>query len=420
MLQRTPKAPDTERITRAVDEIRVGERHRHDLGDIASLARDIAEVGLLHPVVITSDNTLIAGYRRLEAGKLLGWGTVPVTVVNLTSIVRGELSENANRKDFLPSEIDAIRRSLEPIEKAAAKQRQRAGLKRGQKKPVVESFHNGGKTRDKVAAFAGVSGRTVDKIKAVVDAARADPERFGCLVTEMDRTGKVHRVYAELRRVQIDELEALPIDGDRPSAQVVHGDFREQGHVVEDGSVDLVFTDPVYHREAIPLYADLAKFAERVLVEGGSLICYVGHFAIPEVLPLMTPHLTYWWMCSVVHTGGNTTLMGKGVSVGFKPLLWFVKGSRRTKTIVRDCVVSSPGKKTLDHEWAQGEAEARCYIEHLSRKNSLIVDPYCGGGTTGVAAVKLGRKFIGFEIEPATARKAEARIARVCQADKRE
>ena len=45
------------------------------------------------------------------------------TVVYLDDVVRGEFAENAIRKSFLPSEIDAIRRAMEPIEKEAARER---------------------------------------------------------------------------------------------------------------------------------------------------------------------------------------------------------------------------------------------------------------------------------------------------------
>jgi hypothetical protein len=300
---------------------------------------------------------------------------VPVTVVNLTNIVRGALSENSFRKDFLPSEINAIRREIEPLEQAAARERQRAGLKRGQKRPVMETFHDGGTTRDKVAAYGGVSGRTLDKIRAVCDAGRAEPERFGPLVVEMDRTGKVDGPFYELKRIQHEEANALPISG-RLDARIITGDFREQGHRVEDSSTDLVFCDPLYHRKHVQLYGELAQYAARVLVEGGSLLCYCGHFALPEILPLMTPHLRWHWLITILHSGGNNILPALGVHAGFKPMLWFTKGPRRSRMVVGDCVKSEPGNKITGHEWAQGAKEAEYYIARLSRKGSLICDPY--------------------------------------------
>ena len=56
---------------------------------------------------------------------------MPVRIVPIDEIVRGEFAENAERKDFTPSEIDAIRRAVEPIEKAAAKERMSEGGKGG-------------------------------------------------------------------------------------------------------------------------------------------------------------------------------------------------------------------------------------------------------------------------------------------------
>lgn len=39
-------------------------------------------------------------------------------------------------------------------------------------------------------------------------------------------------------------------------------------------------------------------------------------------------------------------------------------------------------------------------IERFTNPGDLILDPFLGGGTTGAAAVSMGRKFIGTDIKP--------------------
>jgi hypothetical protein len=198
-----------------IADITVGARHRKDLGDIEALARSIEEVGLLHPVVVTPDGTLIAGARRIAAYNHLGRDRVPVRVVSIDAIARGEAAENFERKAFSPSEAIAIKRVLGPECKAAAKERQgtRTDLLPGN---LPESSR--GDSRDKAAAFTGYGARTLDKAEAIVAAAEAEPEKFAQFVEDMDRTGKVDGAYERMKATK--QMEAPPAEstekGGRP------------------------------------------------------------------------------------------------------------------------------------------------------------------------------------------------------------
>jgi ParB family chromosome partitioning protein len=63
-----------------IASITVGPRIRKDIGDIDALAASIAELGLLHPIVIDKHHKLLAGERRLRAAQKLGWTTIPATI----------------------------------------------------------------------------------------------------------------------------------------------------------------------------------------------------------------------------------------------------------------------------------------------------------------------------------------------------
>jgi len=91
-----------------IDEIRIGKRVRKDTGDILTLMNSLKKYGQLNPVIVDSDYELIAGFRRLEAAKRLGWSSIKVLVVdNPTDIekLEIELEENLQRKELTQEEI---------------------------------------------------------------------------------------------------------------------------------------------------------------------------------------------------------------------------------------------------------------------------------------------------------------------------
>lgn len=189
------------------------------------------------------------------------------------------------------------------------------------------------------------------------------------------------------RRERSRSAEPLPDGAERRV-----GDAREVLDDVPDSSVALVLTDPPYGDESRPLYEWLAEWSARVLVPGGSLICYTGQSRLDQDLTALGQHLRYWWLLSMQHTRAQR-LPGKFVIAEFKPVLWYVKDYRRGRTLVND--VLRPLAPDKDHEWGQGEAGVSLLIEQLTEPGELIADPFAGSETWGKIAANMGRRWIG-------------------------
>ncbi len=69
----------------AINLIKKNRRIRSDLGDLSSLMNSLKKYGQLSPVILTKEYELIAGERRLESAKRLGWSTIKAMVVNSSS-----------------------------------------------------------------------------------------------------------------------------------------------------------------------------------------------------------------------------------------------------------------------------------------------------------------------------------------------
>lgn len=187
-----------------IEKVSVGDRIRKDMGDLKELSEDIAKNGLINPPVVTPDFELIAGERRLEAMKKLGYKQVEVRIMKVEDAehkLNLEINENENRKDFNKSERIEYARQLERIERVKASQREKAGV------AIDPSLNSDkGRTDEIVAKKLGIGGKdTYRKEKYIAD--NADPETLEQWNNEEISTHKAYTKVKELEK-QLEESTA--------------------------------------------------------------------------------------------------------------------------------------------------------------------------------------------------------------------
>jgi site-specific DNA-methyltransferase (adenine-specific) len=190
------------------------------------------------------------------------------------------------------------------------------------------------------------------------------------------------------------------------------GDFRTALSDLEPGSVDAVVTDPPYPAEYLPLWSDLAEHAAKWLKPGGVLAAMSGQIHLPEVVARLSEHLAYHWTVAYLTPGGQAVqVFPRRVNTFWKPVLIFRNGAGPDPEWFGDVTKSdvNDNDKRL-HHWGQSESGMADLVKRLTRPGELILDPFMGGGTTGIAALALGRRFVGCEIKAVDFATAAARL----------
>ncbi|MDR2758764.1 MAG: ParB N-terminal domain-containing protein [Spirochaetaceae bacterium] len=101
-----------------ISDIKVKKRLRKDMGDIDALADSMKRFGQICPIVLTNNNILISGGRRLEAARALGWRTINAVITNIPEEIdklEYEIEENLQRQDFSSEEVSDAMRKLHKI-----------------------------------------------------------------------------------------------------------------------------------------------------------------------------------------------------------------------------------------------------------------------------------------------------------------
>jgi site-specific DNA-methyltransferase (adenine-specific) len=387
------------------------------------------------------------------------------------ALLRAERDENVCRKEFAPSEAVSLGRALEALEREAARQRQEATRARkgekvgaaqgGGKKPPPCAAN--GKVRELVAEALGMSGRTYAKARKVVEAAEADPGTFGDLPGLMDQTGRVHQAFQEMarrkKRVELDAKAAAATPAAPGRCRVIRGDCLEALPKLPARTARLIFADSPYNlgidygegegADRLPddEYLDLTRRwmteCARLLAPDGSLWVLIG--------PQYAAHFDLLLQEVGLHLRGRIVwheTFGQNCADNFNKchrcLLYAVKDPGRfvfhadavTRPSDRQAIYgdkrADPGGKLWDDVWGVNPpiprltgtcagrlpdfptqlplALLRPIVGCASDPGDLVLDPFCGSATTGVAAVTSGRRFLGIERNPEFARLARLRL----------
>lgn len=380
-----------------------------------ALKADIQERGVQVPVEYDDQGNLLDGHHRVRACVDLG-------IKDWPRVIRVGMSEDAKREHVMALNLD--RRHLTPDQRAEVVQRLRAegwSLRRiarklntgvNQVRNAIEVYPvdtpetiTGADGKQYPARHTSIMAKSAREMDDTLDALNTmDTDTLPDKWMDTKRVARLGREYQAQER-------AKSVDGDVVAGEIALwlGDFRERGREIADASVDLIFTDPPYPREYLPLWSDLGEFAARVLKPTGRLVAYTGALDLPEVIQRLGEHLEYWWCGAILLDGPHSRVYARNISQGVKPLLFYVRRDHGQQTWCEDHYASEGSEKDA-HDWQQSIGAAVHFLSVLCPSGGLVVDPFLGGGTTGVAAQKTGRRFIGIEVEPIAFAQATERI----------
>lgn len=249
-----------------------------------------------------------------------------------------------------------------------------------------------------------------------------------------------------------------------PVNQVLQGDCIELMNSLPENSVDLIFADPPYNLQLtsdlwrpnmtkvdavddewdqFDSFEEYDRFtnkwltaARRVLKDTGTLWVIGSYHNIYRVGSIMMD-LGYWILNDIVWVKSNPLPQMKGVRYcnAHETLLWVKKSETQSKyTFNYKGMKSGNEDKQMRSDWyfpicsgkeretingekahttQKPEALLHRIIASTSNQGDVILDPFCGTGTTAAVAKKLGRQYITIDREASYCEVARMRLDKI-------
>jgi len=235
-------------------------------------------------------------------------------------------------------------------------------------------------------------------------------------------------------------MSVTEINNNHPRTKLICGDCMEQLKKFEDDSIDLIVTDPPYRttsrgnclgggmfKKKINLKGqvfthnniDCSEYAPefyRVLKDGGHCYVMTNHVNLVNILNVFIGS-GFHFIKSLIWDKQNK-IVGTYYMSQFEYILFFRKG-RGVK--INHCgtsdILSVQNKKTKDengknyHDTEKPVELMKILIDNSSKEHDVVLDPFMGIGSAGIACNELNRRFIEIEIDETYFKIAEQRMA---------
>ena len=194
--------------------------------------------------------------------------------------------------------------------------------------------------------------------------------------------------------------------------------------LIPDGSVDLVLTDPPYnasnkkiglnpeHYETINEAWDKGfepNFLK--LINAKQEIIFCSHHSLKLYINRIPQQIIHW-----INTNPMPSISCKTYAYCVEYILWYVNKrpyifNKKENNFNMIYDTAPKGKDRPEHPTPKPVFLIKELLCVHSNPNDLILDPFFGSGTTGVACEKLNRRWIGIEISEKYCEIARKRIS---------
>lgn len=395
------------------------ERQRRDLPDISVLADSLNRLGLIHPIVIDRENNLVAGERRLEAARSLGWTHLNCQFTDELdrSVLHAiELEENVKRKD------------LSWQDECAA----------------IATYHNFRKSEDPAwaqedtATALGITKQSVSQKLAVATELAAGNTKISTAPKFSTARGIVSRTESRKDEKALAELKAFVKPGavEAPDPDnIINENFEQWADIYAGPKFNFIHCDFPYGIGADKFVQGAAK------LHGGYedsedtywRLCMVLCNALNNIAS-KSCHFMFWY--SMHYHQRTIDFFHDNSDIKFDPfpLVWTKSDNigiipdpeRGPRRIYETCLFGSRGDRKIVRPVSNSYAAPSVRDEHMSIKpepmlshffhmfvddSTIFLDPTCGSGSSVRAADAAGaRHVLGLELNPEFADRAQAKF----------